>query len=177
MSAMIAKRYAKALFNFADEKENKGVYTDLCSLLELCRESAEFRRFIGDPILSAAKKEETLKELFQGKVKPQTLRFLLFLSRKNRLKLLQPICAAFEELYLSSNNIFPAMIRSKIPLTQTQIDQISKKFKQSEDKDIEPHQVVDERMLGGFTIQVKDMVYDHSIESKLNKFKYSIINQ
>ena len=176
MSTLIAKRYAKALFEFAGEKGKvKEIYEELRSIQELYDASTEFQQFLSSPVIPAAQKAGLLNEMFHSRLKPLTLRFLFFLNHKARLVLLPPICAAFEELYLAANNILPATIRCKFLLSKPQVDSICEKFKKSEKKDIEPQQTIDQKMLGGFTVKINDMVYDHSIESKLNKFKRSIL--
>lgn len=177
MSILIAKRYAKALFELStDEQATDHVHNDLLQLSTVCRESAEFKQFISNPIISRGRKEEILTELFRSRVKPLTLNFLLFLARKSRLELLPAICEAFEGLYLSSNNILQASVLSKVPLSKDQMEQIGAKFKKITQKNIETLQNINKNMLGGFKVQINDTVYDYSIESKLKKFKSAILN-
>ncbi|MGE0266851.1 MAG: ATP synthase F1 subunit delta [Candidatus Omnitrophota bacterium] len=178
MSTLIAQRYAKALFELAkDEKTTDDVHKDLVQLKIVCGESEEFKQFIINPIISKIRKDEMLTELFRSRVKPMTLNFLLFLARKSRLELLPAICAAFEDLYLKSNDILQAAILSKVSLSKAQTEQISEKFRTMTKKNIETLQTINESMLGGFKVQINDLVYDYSIESKLKKFKSAILNQ
>ncbi|MBP9853283.1 MAG: F0F1 ATP synthase subunit delta [Candidatus Omnitrophica bacterium] len=178
MIDIIAERYAKALFETAKEANQiDDIHNDLHEISILCQASEDFRRFISSPIITVAQKKNLLTEVFQGRLKPQTFNFLLFLIDKDRLELVKHICTAFESLYLSSKDILHATIQSKVALSETQVNQITEKFKKIRNKNIETQQTIQENMLGGFKVQINDMVYDYSIDSKLKKFKSAILNQ
>jgi len=178
MNLLAAKRYTKAVFQFSLE-QNKidTVYQDFIDMARLMEESAEFNRFIANPIIPSEKRKAVFKSIFEGKLHGITTHFLLFLDSKNRLNLLKEIPALFEEYYLKHKGIVKAKLISSVSLNTSQVSSISHHLKLKLRKEIEPIEEVDESLIGGIKIQVDDQIYDHSIQTQLKKFKAALISQ
>ena len=171
-----AKRYAQALFNLSEEKSDlEAVHRDLQALAEVIKGSEEFRLFLSAPVIPAHKREEVLKNIFEKKVAPLTVEFLLFLEKKRRLNLLDEIIGAFHELYRNAKDILPVDISSSVPLTAAQINTITHHLKLKMRKDVEPQVHVDPAMLGGIKIKIGYVVHDYSFSHQLEKFKKSLM--
>lgn len=177
MKFVVSKRYAQALFELTEESGiSEQVQDDLQGLDILCKESAEFRQLIFNPVISVEVKQQMLDLVLKSKLHAQTLTFLHFLADKQRLSWLPTIIAAYWEMYLAAREMLPATIECKVSMSKSQIEKILAHFHKLTSKKILPQLKERPEMLGGFTVKINDMIYDHSIESKLRKFKYSVIN-
>jgi len=166
-----ANRYAKALFDTAIEKNNlEEVQAALIDIKSLMLDLIDFRQFLDNPLLSFDERGVILSSLFEGKIPDVVYRFLLFVTHKNRLNILQGIIEAFDGLYLSSTDQLRALVKTAFPLKdedKTFINQrLHDKFKQ--------HMVtrwdLDSSLLGGFCIYTHDQVFDYSFKSQLDHF-------
>ncbi len=172
MSHFIAKRYAKALFDLARERQNTAaIRTDMVRILQTMDASEDLAQFLDNPIIPVAKRRSILKEIFEGKVDPLTYHFILFLEQKRRLPFLRRIAGAFEELFLEFNNIAKVKITTGIGLTEQQREAVSEALRSKFHKVIDPQEEVDPAILGGMKIQKGDEIYDYSLRAQLEAFK------
>ena len=96
--------------------------------------------------------------------------FLLFITYKNRLNMLQEIIESFDSLYLSSTHQLRALVKTALPIKEEDkifINQhLQDKFHQRMITrwDLEPS------LLGGFRIYAQGQMYDYSFKNQLNRF-------
>ena len=149
----IAKRYALALFDLAEQKKHVDhVYEDMAAALE------------------------SIHVLAKQKVDPLTAQFLEFLVQKGRLGLLTVIAQEFENLYFEYKEILKVKIISAQELNNDQIKSIASRLKARFNKTIQHDLEIDPRLIGGFKVQVGDTIYDYSIQTQLEKFKNQILS-
>ncbi len=172
----ISKRYAKALFDLAQEKKVlEEVNTDFKKIKNILEDSHEFVHLIESPVISKLKQQEILQTLFENKTHKTTLNFLLFLINKRRINLLNEMINQFENFYLEHNNVLKATITTRESLSedlkQSFLTHLKKKF----NKTIDPVWNIDSQILGGFKIQTADHVEDYSLQNQLNQFEKELI--
>lgn len=169
-----ARRYAKALFlQAAEENRLDAVQADLLSTATLLEASADLRRFLGNYLVPPARRVQALGEIFerQGGAEPLLTRFLFLLEEKRRLALLPEIIGAFGEFFDQERGILRVKVTSARPMEAGQVDRIVARLKQTFGKDIRPAVSVDPRLLGGFIVQVGDLIRDLSVESQLERLQ------
>ena len=173
----IARRYAKALFDLADDTHRLDrVWDDLKSLLSLTQESVELDHFLQDPLLSIERKTSIFSTMLRDKIDSLTFQFVLFLVEKKRIGLLEQCCIAFDELYYEFKGILKVAIISAKEMGSDEVESINQKLKANFDKEIESKVRVNPALLGGFRIIVGDQVLDFSLETQLQRIKKNIIN-
>ena len=80
---VIARRYAKAIFDTAEEKKLlKEIATDFKLIHSVFNSNVELRNLVHSQVVQSSKKETVLKEIFSNKVNELSLTFLLFLCSK-----------------------------------------------------------------------------------------------
>ena len=176
MSNLIAKRYAKALFELAKEQNIlEAVSKDVMDIHLNLRASKEFVHWIESPIIPESRQQETLKSLFGNKIHKVTLNFLLLLTAKKRINLLSSVILEFEDLYLKDQGILKVTITTREPIAQELkqpfLSHLNKKF----NKRIDPVWTIDPSILGGFKIQAADYVEDYSLQTQLDQFERELI--
>jgi len=177
MSALISKRYAQALFDFANEKKKVDlIHRDLGKINRLCKSSPEFVTFLNNSVISYEQHNKILTKLLKKRLNAMTFNFLLFLSKKRRLGLLSEISTVYEHIYYKINKIKKATVYANAALSAAQIQAISRQLKKKIEQNVEIVQKQDSEMIGGMKIQIEDIVYDYTINFQLNKFRQSILN-
>ena len=172
-----ARRYAKALFNLALDKDRLDrVWDDLESLHALIQESVELGHFLQDPLLSIERKSSIFSLLLKEKLNILSYQFVLFLAEKKRINLLKLCCVAFDELYHEHKGILKVSIISARKLNAGQLEAINDKLKENFQKEIKSSVAINPSLLGGVRIIVGDQVLDFSLETQLQRIKQNIIN-
>ncbi len=168
----LSSRYAKALFDFAGEKNQiEEVYGDLKLFADTLRQSRELQVLLRNPVVESHQKHHIFTSVFNGTMHDITYQFLDLLLRKRREPALDTICEEFFKMYNSANNIKTATITTAQPLSDTLRDKIVTTLAEQFHATIQLRQVVDPELIGGFIIKVDDYYFDYSVLAKINKLK------
>lgn len=121
----IAVPYAKALFDFAIEKDAiEMVYKDMQALTSLCKSNRDFLLVLKSPILKTEKKQKIFAAVFRNSLSEITLAYLKIITAKRRESLLQDMALAFVDLYKDYKGILTTIVKTAVPVT----DEIRKKY-------------------------------------------------
>ncbi len=173
----VAKRYA---FAFVDTAREDGVLdsvlTDVESLGSLISASPELAAFLSNPLVSDAERLSTLEALFQGKVQELTWNLLVLLVHRERLAELPSVLELANARIRELQGILPVSVVSAEPLLKRQQDELKSKLSTRTGKTIELTCSEDGSLLGGFRLQLGDLVEDYSLSTKLETFKQNVLN-
>lgn len=173
-----APRYAQAIFQYCQEAGKlDSVYHDFHDLLSTIDQSIPLKNFLANKGIDSSTRMQIFKNIFQDQIDSTTLRCLHFLEHKGRIDLLEEVCEAFELLYQEFKNILHVHVVSSCQLTDGQNVQITEHLKTKFKKNIETEVSIDKDLLGGLTLQIRDVKYDYSFRSLLNQFKHQLIHQ
>ncbi len=178
LHSKVSKRYARALSQWAGEKgKQEEVARDLRAISQIFQQSPEFDAFLKNPGIDGDQRQQTLGALLKSKIDPLTFDFIIFLEKKRRLNQLKSICQIFEDLYLKDRGILKAQVTSARRLEDAQLQAISSKLKARFGREVFTDLSVDPSLIGGFKIQIEDMIRDFSIKTQLQRFKNRILNR
>jgi F-type H+-transporting ATPase subunit delta len=170
------KRYTKALFELGQEQNQlEKIHSDFEIILALIQQSDAFNGFLKNPLIPVHKQQEILRAMFHERLKSLTYTFVLFLAEKKKLSYLAPIAEYFKKLYLAKKEILPVKLISAFSMSASQINTLCEKLKEYFHKDIEPSLGIDQSLLGGFKIQIRDVIYDLSLRAQLEQFRKSVM--
>lgn len=173
----VSRRYGVAFYDFAVEQNARdAVRSDCAAMGTLFGDSVEFADFVMDPTIPLHVAEKTLVALFDAQANPATLRFLRFLVSKRRLDQLPAVCTVFEERSCEDLGILKVKITAAHKLTEVQLAAMKEKLSARYKKKIDANVQVDASLIGGFKIQVGDLIRDFSMLTKLDEFEKSVIN-
>ncbi len=171
-TSSVAKRYAQALFQAAlDKGQLEIVESDFNLVINEYRNEADFKKFIDSPVISNENKITVITRVFQDRVSDVLMNFLLLLIQKNRENYLVEIHYHFKELLDDYRGIVRGTVYSAVPLTDEQLSELQRLLNKRTGKEVVLVQKIDENLLGGFIVQIKDVVIDSSIRSQLNRLK------
>lgn len=168
----IAKRYAKALFELAEEEQAlDAVSRDLEDLREQFNLIPDLVSFLTQSRIEWAAKKVVLEELTQS----YTLivkKALAVIGENQRMSELLVILDEYESRYNQVKGIVKAHVTTVIPLTATQKEKLIQKLKaQFQCKVIQLEEKLDPSILGGVKIQVGHQIIDGSLKTQLMNLK------
>jgi F-type H+-transporting ATPase subunit delta len=169
---LLAKRYARALFDLALEtRKLEKVAVDMVLLENTVGDIRELRLLLNNPVLDAHKKNKVLKKVFEGKIEELSMRFVLLLTRKGREKYIPYIAKAFNDIYKEHNNIVDVMLTTAYVPDKEIKDSVMNLLKGFTDKNIELEENIDEDIIGGYLLNLEDYQYDASVKTQLKRLR------
>lgn len=168
MQEYLERRYALALYEVAEENGivNKTLQ-DLRDIVSLISNSEDFQQVIKHPEISTSKKKALFTEIFKGKIDDELLHFLLVLINKGRILNLDQILVEIERIHLEKNNKVIAVVKTVIPLLETEKHEIINKLNKKYNKTIVMQEEIQPELIGGVYIRVGDDVIDGSVRNRL----------
>jgi F-type H+-transporting ATPase subunit delta len=166
-----AERYSKALFELAQEQKNlEAVQESLAEIKRIIAGSEDFRLFLSNPLLSYEELCAVLKALFEGKVPDLLFRFLLFITYKSRLNILDDIIGSFDDLYLSATRKMRASVKTALPVKDEDRAFINQRLQDKFQHQMIIQWILDPALIGGFRIFADGKLYDYSFKNQLDHF-------
>ncbi len=172
----ITVRYAKALFALAKEGNVlDAVKNDMVLLGECIHEVPELQFVISSPVIKVSEKIRLFREVFNTAFHELTSSFVTLLLEKRREEFLSGISRYFITLLRADQGIKSAELITALPLDASLLDSLKKYIAKRFNSQVEMHESVDEKLIGGFILRVDDQQVDASIASKLERIKTALI--
>ena len=175
----IAKVYAKSLYELADDAGGRDKIVELAEELEqiceLARGDRTFREFLASPIINTKARGEAIRRIFHGRVTDLALRFLLVLNNKARLRRLESISAAFDQLVHEALGRIEVDIYTPGPLGPEQLDTIKRRIQAALGKDPVLYSYTDAAMIGGVRLRIGAQLIDGSVASRLRRLRQHLL--
>lgn len=166
--AKVAKRYAQALMDLADELRKLDILSrDLEVIEKIIDKSKEFRLFLRSPVIPNERKKKIIAALFESRVDPIAFQFLLLLVKKNRENVLAEIIKAFYQLRDEKLGIVNVTVKTARTFTQPQEEKLLQYLQEYTGKRVSIRFSIDKSLKGGFIVQIGDTVLDSSIRRQL----------
>jgi len=110
----LAKRYAKALFELAIERDvMEQVKTDMDLVIEIF-ENRDFCNMILSPIIRQAKKQDIISEIFKDKVSELSLLYIMLIIKKKRELVLKDIAEQYILIFKNTAVSLDSNLRKEI---------------------------------------------------------------
>lgn len=172
----IAEPYADALLELAKSKNIvDSVTTDIGDLLIVIESVPELSNYLGNPVVSTAKKKELLKQLLDSKLNPETLKFLQFLIDRRRIAYFDAIAEKFLALVWELQGIKIVKFQTVIPLSYKQEEDLISKLKEFTGfNEIRLIKKIDKSILGGLVLQIDSQVIDISLKGQLRQISNNL---
>lgn len=174
MNPRVAARYAKALVDLGVEKNQlEAVYKDSQLIQSICKSNREFLMLVRSPVVKPGKKNAILATILDGKITVITSSFIKLLVNKGRESVLPEILTEVENYYNRINKIFKVKFTTAVEVSDSIKSAITSKLKDSRaaaDSIVLDH-VIDESIIGGFKLELGDLLIDGSVDKDLKDIK------
>lgn len=175
--SVIAKRYAVALFEAAQEhQQTLAVQTDLKEVKKIFQQEKEFDKLLNSPEFTPEKKKELIGQFFAG-ANQLVLNALYVLIDANRIEETVNLINDFHDLANEAAGVADALVFSTRTLTGEELKSISTAFAHKIGKQsLHLTNVIDPSLIGGIRLQIGNQSYDSSISAKLSRLERQLIN-
>jgi F-type H+-transporting ATPase subunit delta len=168
----IPVRYAKALISGAGEQGVLDqVRNDMENLLGILKSVPDLLRLLESPIVRPSRKLEVLTSVFEGKVQPLTISFFRLTVENNREEQLPGMARMYINFYKQIKGIKLATLKTATPVDKETKDKLILMIRKVFKAEIELNAETDNRLIGGFILQVEDQQLDASVSGQLNRIK------
>ena len=173
--AVVAKRYADALFQLADEKNSaKDLIAELAVVKDVFQTNDQAVQLLLHPQVSNAEKMTFIDEAF-GKFGKDVINTLKLLVERQRIGMVIEVIDQVTEHYNEAYGIAEAVVYSVRDLSDDEKENVEVSLKQKlNKKEINIRNVIDPSVLGGIKIRVGNTIYDGTISGKLDQMKHNI---
>ena len=176
MQSRAAIRYAKAIYEIADEENFiKEIFNDMIRINKLNRDSSDFKNLLSNSIIDNLNKKKAILSLLEKK-NPITERLLDLLIHNKRVAIISDIAGCFIQLYNKNNNIKEAIVITASPIDKDLEKKILSQIKIPAAKSINLINLVDSSIIGGFIIRYDGKEYNASVKQNLKNLKTELIN-
>lgn len=169
MAKLVSKAYGEALVQTANEKgHGREMLDEAVVLLDIIRNNPELKVLMSNPGINDEEKQGILKDVFEGRADEQMYSFIRVLFDKGRYADLEAVLEYFIDEMKDSLGIGTAYVTTAVVLDASQRLAIEEKLRATTDfKSIEVKYSVDESLIGGMVIRIKDRVLDSSVKTRI----------
>ena len=164
----IARPYAQAIYDHSE-----GWEVDL-EQLELALKTPEVQMLIDSPKLAYKEKTEVFLSLFEDQIESKTSNLVKVLGESKRISLIPHISKEYRKLLSGTKSSSEVVITSAFELSAEQVEKVTDSLKGLYGDSLTVEQVIDNSLIGGFSIKCGDEVTDYSIKGKLEKLRNQI---
>ena len=168
-------RYAGALLSIAIEENKIEVYrTKIKVWKNLIMENQDLIHLFSSYFISKEEKEQIIDQLFVDE-EENIKNFIKVIVQNKRAN---SILKIFDEFISECNEkleISEGIVYSVEKLSKEQLDALEKNLSIRLNSKVELVNLIDERLIGGLKVVVKDKIFDGSIKNKLEKLKESLM--
>jgi len=170
----IARPYAKAVFDLANQDGNLDKWSGVLTLLRDIVADDAMQTLVEDPFTDKAQLAELIKAVCADNIDQQGYNLVDTLIDNGRLNVVSAITSRFEELRAEAESMIEADVESALPLDEAQLDKLSASLEKHFGKKVKLSSSVNEDLMGGILIRAGDTVIDGSVRTKLEKLASTI---
>lgn len=171
----VARRYGKALFAIAEEKNQINQFQqELHLIVSALADNQKFAKLFLGKAISVSEKKELVQGLFGEQFSAEILNLLFLVLDKGREDYVTEISALFDELVNEAAGVVPVTVSTAIPLSEEELAKIAKTLQNKMQKPVNVTAGVDKTLLGGLKVQIGNTVYDGSIAHQLEALRQQL---
>jgi F-type H+-transporting ATPase subunit delta len=177
IGSAVAKRYATALYELAEEKKvTDEVGSDLSDLASIWESSEELQQVFQNPQFGLEAKRQVIASVAERAGAHAIVKNTLqMLSDRRRLEHLPEIAEAFTRLSERRSGKVRAEIVSATKLPEAYYSQLQKTLKQATGKDVILVRREDPSLIGGVITTVGGRVFDGSLKNRLRELRSQLL--
>ena len=173
---IVAKRYADALFQIAEENELTGQFIEQLNVVKSVFEQNEkLPLLLASPNATNAEKTALIDTAFTS-VHLHIRNGLKIMIERRRSNVILQMIEEFINIYNDKNDITHAVVSSVRELSTEEISNVETTFKALLNKKaLFIENKVDKSLLGGLRIRIGNTIYDGSLSNKLKRIEQNLL--
>lgn len=178
---VIAKRYAKALLDFAvEEKCEDTVYQEILTLIQSYKDVPQVATVLGNPLLPQQQKEQVLcSAVSTTEPSPVYKKFAALVVAHRRESFMLFIAHSFVTLYRELKHISIGKLITAVPVAEKEAKRLEEMVERNSQNSVDVilETSVDPDILGGFIFQIDDQRLDASVRQQFDAIKKQFIEK
>ncbi len=173
-NATVARPYASAAFELAQEAGQVSHWSDMLGLLSVIFSDQDMRRLIFNPRISAQQLQDLIFDICGGRLCDAGRNFVNILIQAERLQYAPSIKALFDEMRAKAEGRVDVEVIVAYELDQQQEEAIAKVIANRLGRQVNISTSVDGALIGGAIIRAGDAVIDASLRGRLNELHHQL---
>ena len=174
-NASIARPYAKAVFDLAQETDSFEAWTTALGNLTVISNDESFSAMVSDPRVSGAKVSDLLVDLAKDTLPEGGTNLINLLVQNDRLDALPDIGQQYSDLVAKAKATINAKVSSAMALTEDQKLSLSSALEARLGMKVNLEETVDASLVGGAIIKAGDLVIDGSAKGRIEKLTTALL--
>lgn len=170
----IARPYAQAVFELAQEQSKLQAWSDMLQLAALVASDEAMQAIMGNTSVTKAQLTELFLNVCVDKLTKEGANFVRLLVENRRLSVLPEIARQFEALKAEAEKTIEAEVISAFAVSAEQQKLLQQQLKTRLGREVSLTCRVDESLLGGAVIKAGDTVIDGSTLGQLRKLSIQL---
>lgn len=172
---IVAKRYAKALFEIAQSRSLVSqVEEELRSVVAVIEQNEDLYEFLLHPKFDLNDKINLLSRVFKDSVSDIVFNTICLLIERRRGTLFHVLLDYYISIANERLGQADATVYSPDALNEQENQAIAAQFGKLIGKTIRVHNVVDSSLIGGIQVRIGDRLYDGSLSGKLARMEKTL---
>jgi F-type H+-transporting ATPase subunit delta len=172
----LARPYAKAAFEYADDQGSLDAWLDQLGLAAAVAGEGRVRDLLGQPSLTTEQQAQRFIELCGDSLDGPVANFIRVLADNRRLALLPEVRAQFSQLKAAREKSIDVQVISAYDLPDETRDRLAQALGKKLSREVVVSTETDEALIGGVLIRAGDTVIDGSVRGRLNKLAEALTN-
>ncbi|MBN3523929.1 F0F1 ATP synthase subunit delta [Paenibacillus apiarius] len=174
----IAKRYARALFELAEERKSiSETEQQLKEAAQLVSGNEKLHVLLTSPNVVLADKIGVLDIALKEQVSDIVFNTLQLLIERGRINILHEVVDSYIRIAGEAIGLLDAYVTTAYPLNETEKQAVAAEFGQKLGKTIRIQNEVDASIIGGMLVRIGDRLYDGSLSGKLKRLNKTLKSQ
>lgn len=166
-----ARRYAEAAFQLATRDKSLDAYAEGLDLAARTLSQAMVLNVMRNPARPLAQRLEVVAALLAKRVPEPVLKLVGLLVQRGRIDQVGIVAAEYRRLLNRERGIVEALATTPLPLTEQETEALRKKIAEMTGHTVELRVEIDETLIGGLTVRVRDTLYDASVRGRLERLR------
>jgi F-type H+-transporting ATPase subunit delta len=174
--AVVARTYAKALFDAAKEQGRVDeVRAELQELVTALDDVPELGAFLRNPQLDPPAKAEALAAVMEG-ADELVRNFLRVVAEKGRAALIDEIAREYEELVAAEEQILKVELTTAFELSDKEATSIVEQIEKASGRQVEATRSIDPGLVGGLVLKAGSLEVDSSVRGRLDRLRHELVS-
>ncbi len=170
--SVLNNRYAKALLVLAEDNNIlERSYYDLKFVYEVFSLQKDLKILLKSPVVRIGQKQSVIRHMFENKLHPLILNYMLIIVRKQRGHLLEGISGAYLKVYKKYLGIETVRITTASPLDDKNREKALMAARELTPYQIEFEENIDPDIIGGFVLDLGDKQYNASVQYRMARLR------
>ena len=175
-SGRISTRYAKALYEYAAEREKeKTIYEEMKFISNVFFLTPELVKALDNPRISSETKKELIITAAGTGISAELKRFVDMVVEKKREPYFQFISLMYQTIFRKENNIVIGKLTTVQPVDSQQEKRMKEIVAEKTRGEVDFIANVDPGLIGGFVLQVGTYQLDASVSNRLKVIKKTLL--